>query len=317
MLRLLQNKLSNKSLFFREIIIFVTCLHFVLIILFCLLGFKRYNNEKFVINSQSKLGSIIVFMPLKKHVDPAMNVAKKSTQHKKHQSRKVIDYQSYLQKQGYNLKTATSMQKDAPIPKKKPAPKKVKKVVAKKTTLKPIKSKPKVKPKKVITKKEIPKSAPKKIIEPKKKVVQKKVIQKSVAKKPVRKIEQKKVSQKVVKEIKSVPQKEITAQAQTPNNESIDVNDVTFVGYRDLDKLQLQSKIQQAVETFWSPPVGMPKKTKCELQVTIKNNGQVAKAKVVASSRVMAFDLAARSAIHKTKFHRDVWGKQIMVELGI
>ncbi len=79
-----------------------------------------------MINSQSKLGSVIVFMPLKKHVDPAMNTGKKVSSLAKHESRKVIDYQSYLQKQGYNVVSG----------KNEPAAKKVaKKTVLKKPTV--------------------------------------------------------------------------------------------------------------------------------------------------------------------------------------
>ena len=346
MLRLLQNKLSNKSLFFREIIIFVTFLHFFLIVLFCLLGFKRYHNEKFVINSQSKLGSVIVFMPLKKHVDPAMNTGNKTSTLKKHQSRKVIDYQSYLKKQGYNVVSGAALKPDV----KKPA---TKKTVLKKQTKPKAAPKPKPKPvvKKTVAKKVVPKSASvkasadkkvpaKKIVEPKNKPVPKKkpapkpvekkeAVKKDPPQKEVKKAkpvdarsskkESKKEAKQVEAKVEPAVEKAVAVEAQSLDSQvdGIDLSDVTFVGYRDLDKLQLQSKIQQAVEMYWSAPVGMPKKTKCELQVTIEKTGRVAKAKVVTSSKVMAFDLAARSAIHKTKFPRDVWGKQIMVELGI
>jgi TonB family protein len=61
----------------------------------------------------------------------------------------------------------------------------------------------------------------------------------------------------------------------------------------------------------------MAKNTVCELQVTINSAGAVAHVKIAKSSKIMAFDLAARAAIYRTKFPKDVWDKQIMIELGI
>lgn len=310
MLRSLQSKLSNKSLFFREIIFFVIGLHFLVIVLFCMFGFQGYNKARFSVRSQSQLGSTIVFLPLKKYVDPTMNANKKKSAAKKHQSRKVIDYQSYLAKQGYNVVSGKA-------PKANP----VKKKVVKKTVLKKTKSKVKPTPKKkakTVQKKTVAKKLPKKTI--KKKVV-KKVAEKPVKKKASeKKVQAQEIKQESVKE--EVPtQKESIVEKKLLTKETkqsdVDLDDVTFVGYRELDKLQLQSKIQQAVELAWRPPAGMPQKTVCELLVTVGSKGKVAKAKVAKTSKIVAFDLSARSAIYKTVFPQEVWGKQITVELGI
>jgi len=266
-----------------------------------------------------------VFLPLKKYVDPAMNANKKKSSAKKHQSRKVIDYQSYLAKQGYNVVSGKA-------PKAEPGKKKA----AKKTVLKQAKSKSKTAAKKkakTTQKKTVAKQSSKKKTVVKKAPVVKKKQAKPAKKKAVEKPAKKKSPEKAVQaqELKketvteSVAKKEEVAEKKgeaVPVVEKkaapdVDLDDVTFVGYRELDKLQLQSKIQQAVELAWRPPAGMPQKTVCELLVTVGAKGKVVQAKVSKTSKIVAFDLSARSAIYKTVFPQEVWGKQITVELGI
>ena len=330
MLRLLQNKLSNKALFFREIIVFVTFLHLFIIVLFCLIGFQGYNNEKFSIRTESKLSSTIVFLPLKKYADPAMNHNQKAGLHEKHQSRKVIDYQTYLKKQGYNVvpggkdsavkavakidqkKTALSDKKNKSVEKNK-AVAAESKTVEHKTVLKKIPKKTtaqKAAAKKVAVQKSASKKAVNAVAEPVKKIIEQ-AVRPQVAQEESKQVEVQVEPAEIAVEMSQAT----TSLQSAPLN--IDLDNVTFVGYRELEKLQLQSKIQQAIETFWSPPVGMAKNTVCELQVVIDASGKVAHAKVLKSSKIMAFDLAARAAIHRTKFPKDVWDKQISIELGI
>jgi TonB family protein len=325
MLRLLQNKLSNKAIFFREIIVFVIFLHLFIILLFCLLGFQRHNNEKFTIRTESRLSSTVVFLPLKKYVDPAVNRGGEKRQHERHQSRKVMDYQSYLKQQGYNVVAAQKEpaaavkssgakapdKKSVVQDKKRPAVVESKKIADKKTVLQQEKKPAAVK--KSSTKK-VAAEVVKKIIKPEKKVEPARV---KTDEAETKKTETVKTPEKNIEPVvaQSIAVPAATALQQAPS--AVDLADVTFVGYRELEKLQLQSKIQQAVETYWSPPVGMAKNTVCELQVTINSAGAVAHVKIAKSSKIMAFDLAARAAIYRTKFPKDVWDKQIMIELGI
>lgn len=129
---------------------------------------------------------------------------------------------------------------------------------------------------------------------------------KSAELKQEEKVEAKEVEAKKVEPVKSQESKE----------QKIDVDDVEFIGYEQLDTLAVQHKIQQHVQEYFTPPVGMQEGTCSELTVSITGQGKVSKAVLVKSSGSLVYDNAARTAIYKTVFPKEVWNKTITIVLG-
>jgi hypothetical protein len=343
MLRWPQNKPSKKVLFFREIIVFVLFLHFFLIVFCSILVSQKNKTQKFSIRPESRTSSTIVFLPLKKYVDPGMNKLNKKNSVEKHKSRKVIDYQSYVQKQAAqvgvkNKKTINKKNVAKTAKKLKTPPNTAKKSLAKKSALKSDHAKKtviadtKAATKKTVLEKksvkvdttrtdaQVKKSKSERVKSEKNLVPQTEEIKQKVTKQAIEKLIEKPLEKDFSKQPVNENSEIIIDQndlAQNQTIENTDLTDVVFVGYRELDALQMQSKVQYALEQSWSPPMGMPAQTVCELQVIIEKQGKVVEARVIKSSKIIAFDLAARSAIYKTNFPQEIWGKQITIELGI
>ena len=132
-----------------------------------------------------------------------------------------------------------------------------------------------------------------------------------ISTKPIERKQEEKVETKEVE-----PKKIEFAKSQELKEQKVDVDDVEFIGYEQLDTLAVQHKIQQHVQEHFTPPVGMPEGTCSELTVSITGQGKVSKAILVKSSGSLVYDNATRTAIYKTVFPKEVWNKTITIVLG-
>lgn len=274
-------KLQKRHKFLLQLCIVVLVAHVCLAMLFTLLYYGHHEHERFDV-SLSTQSSVLVLSPLQKRIQQKKdhkNVAKDELQ-----ITKVIDIQTYEQQKQLPKKqeaqaTLTVEAKDIPVENSK------QKVVEKKVA--PIKKaiKPTLQ-----------------VAEAKDIVQEKKIEQPKVDKKTEKSFEKK----DVVKTEKKVAQK----------MQEIDVENATFVGYEELDSLTIQHKIQQSVQKYFKPPIGVSKNASCELQVQINKQGVAQQVTVTKSSGIMVYDVSARGAIRHIDFPRDVWNKTITIVIG-
>ena len=324
----------NKRYFFKDIITLVFLSHLLLLAVVFLCDSGKFAPERFVINPQ-KVQSTIVFMPLKKRViqQPVLATGKQKQLGK----RKIIDYDKYqsaVAKKAMADKKASSLAKakaDKKAKSKKIVPPKIELAVKKPEISKNI---PKTAIKKEPTKKLEPvKTVPKPSIKHVKKVEDKKLAAhvKEVVKPVVTKVEPIKVDENIIPEV-VVPQpmvQEVIVEQniQEPvqkdhdvqlleDDQTDDLDDVTFVGSHDLEMLEIQENIRMQVVHHYKPPVGISKKAICELAVLVGADGKPSRVTVKKSSGSMANDMCARAALLKITFPKKVFGKEIIVELG-
>jgi len=132
-----------------------------------------------------------------------------------------------------------------------------------------------------------------------KKIVQKQEVKKEkvIEKKIIKNQQQKKIVKKEPEKKKNVIPKPIPKKEQ--------------VGHREFNMLQLQEKIQEAVEGVWSAPPGCLQATECTMKITIGWDGKVLQAEVQKSSGVLLYDITVEHAIPKIDFPHGAWGKTL------
>lgn len=98
--------------------------------------------------------------------------------------------------------------------------------------------------------------------------------------------------------------------------DDIDVDNVTFIGYEQLDSLAVQNKIQQMVQQNFKSPIGIKKDVSCELTVLVGDSGKSKTVTMVRSSGILIYDTSARAMLYKIEFPKEVWNKTITIVLG-
>ncbi len=382
-----QNVQYNKQYFFKDIFIFVSVTHLILLGVLFVCESGKFHQERFVIDTKN-LQSTIVFMPLKKRVTE-QNIV--TSGQKNSGARKVISYDEYQKKlaakknnKPQNIKKAISKKKAVqqkaakpvekkiikPVEKKQPAKKsptilrssslvdkqKMAKIAADKQkiaagkakALKDKANKAAAEKKKAADKKIAELRSKQKAAEDKKKLANKKVQEdkkfaiekalqdkKKVAEDKVadkKKIEEQVVATPVEKEIvvPTIPVKEeIVSQAVQENNDSSDDEDtsddnseeddldnISFVGSRDLEMMQIKEQIQAEIIKYYKPPVGIAKKAICELSSLVGPGGKATRVVVEKGSGSIANDICARTALLKVTFPKEVIGREITIALG-
>jgi colicin import membrane protein len=71
-----------------------------------------------------------------------------------------------------------------------------------------------------------------------------------------------------------------------------------------------------AVERAWRPPRGLKPGLAARLTVTVSAQGRADQVAIVVSSRVPAYDIAARAALYRAEYPPVFWGKSIAVVFG-
>ena len=345
MWRLRQNVQYNKRYLFKDIFSFVIAFHIIFFVVTFLYDSGKFHQERFVVNTQN-LQSTIVFMPLKKRV-VEQNKTVGNAQKKDGDRRKVINYVEYEKKlAAQNKAKKKSKQKEV---KKKSSSTKAVETAFKKQSKQDIaatkdKSKKastslqhdkKKKVNKIESKKELPTVETKKTEE-------KKIVEKVVETQPVveKKIEKEEIKAEAIveKKIEEKQQVDLDKKVDEPNipeaepeqkdekAEEIDnaltelldedLENVSFVGRHDLEAIHVKELIQAEVVKYYKPPIGIAKKTICELAVVVGAGGKAQRVTVKKKSGSIANDICARTALLKVTFPKEVIGKEIIVELG-
>ncbi len=97
----------------------------------------------------------------------------------------------------------------------------------------------------------------------------------------------------------------------------IDLENVVFLGQEQFDNSVVASKLKQAVEKCWNPPVGIKAGTSCQMRVHVGAQGKADDVKVLHSSKILMYDLPARKALFAMQYPKEVWNKTIMIALGV
>ncbi len=110
---------------------------------------------------------------------------------------------------------------------------------------------------------------------------------------------------------------EVSDDDQEALSDDIDLEQVVFFGREQLDNSIIASKLKQAVEQCWNPPVGIKKGTSCQMRVHVNSHGKADEVKIIHSSRILMYDLPARKALFAMHYPQEVWNKAITIALGV
>lgn len=255
----------------------------------------HHDHERFEI-SLTKHSSTLVLSPLQKRVQQKKKT--KSVADKKSlQATKVIDLQTYEQQKKLSKAVEQKVEKKEATP--KPGIKKQEQPVQ-------------------VEKKEVKVSGGKrsgiKLAGAKPKKDLKKLIEEKPKKVETVPVQNEKPDIDKQQKIKEERLEKVVQQEEQRND--LDLENVEFVGYEQLDSIALQHKIQDNIAKLFKPPVGIAKDVICELSVQVDQQGKAQAAKVVKSSGILAYDTAARGAIYKAEFPKEIYRKTITIALG-
>lgn len=71
-----------------------------------------------------------------------------------------------------------------------------------------------------------------------------------------------------------------------------------------------------AIRRVWRLPRGLKTDLRAHVLLKVGGKGSVEEVKIVRSSGVVAYDLAARAALHRAVYPQAFWGKSILIEFG-
>lgn len=83
------------------------------------------------------------------------------------------------------------------------------------------------------------------------------------------------------------------------------------LGQEEFEILQTCQAIYEQMNQQWHPPAGLHPAKQCIILVTINNQGSGSQMQVEQSSGVLAYDLAARMAVSRAQFPKNVWDQQV------
>ena len=116
---------------------------------------------------------------------------------------------------------------------------------------------------------------------------------------------QKKVTKNVKKDRKKSTQKVV----QNKQNDESSI----YVGREDLKELRLYKAVYHAVQKEWRPPAGVASTCTCQITFVVGPDGIAHNVQVLESSKVLAYDIAARFALSRAPFEAYARWKQCMM----
>lgn len=130
-----------------------------------------------------------------------------------------------------------------------------------------------------------------------------------VQKKQVKKLEPKKIIKPVTPEPIKEPVKEPVVEEFIPGQP-------LCIGREDLALLEIERTIMSEIQKYWQTPVGLAPNLVCLLKVIIASTGTVNTIIIEQSSKVLIFDMAARTAALKAQYPKPTWGKEMLLQFG-
>ncbi|HSW77095.1 MAG TPA: TonB C-terminal domain-containing protein [Candidatus Saccharimonadales bacterium] len=346
---------SQRQLFLAQLFVFVFCAHFIIFGLFMVSSTLSKKQDTFSI-TLTQSGFNYVLMPLLKNVDNIDQINKKRNpsqlkskiidyetyqQKKKEQHKKNVKVQSSVQTKNATTKNSPGILKSLPKVIKQTLPVESKASIILRSTSQSMhnkKEKSKKTAQNILKNKKIvhavsfeitdiqveynePVSQATLEIEP---------IQQSVPQPVEQSIEQQVITQPVEQQVvtKSVEQStEQQVAIQSIHNDDssshenflsddIDMDNVVFVGYQQLENSIISSQIQQEILQHWNPPIGIPAGVTCQLLVHVNGQGKADTIKITKGSGRLVFDVTARKAIDACVFPKEIWNKNNTITLG-
>ena len=157
--------------------------------------------------------------------------------------------------------------------------------------------------------------------EKKQKKKKNKSVQEIVTKEDV--LVQDKVSEKIVEKKEDIKGAEVLPEMATEKNEIISTNvpsdqpvtteDVLYVNQKELDFLQLQQQLKDAIEAVWISPFGMTEDVVCEVLITVGWDGKLVEKKLTQPTSIYIYDRAVEEALDILLFPQQLWGKTIAI----
>ncbi len=131
-----------------------------------------------------------------------------------------------------------------------------------------------------------------------------------VEKKPeeITQLEKKAEEQPKVQEVKVVePLVDSSAQVAQESQE------IVYVTQKELDVLQLQQQLKEAIEAVWTSPFGMAEDVVCEVLIVIGWDGNIVERSLTQPTDIYIYDRAVEEALDKLTFPQQLWGKTIAI----
>ena len=314
--------LSERRIFFLQLIGIVFGIHFVVFVLYGLVGWMQSGHDRYKI-SLTQSGATYVLMPLQKKVDPKNN-KKSSDSALSVKKSNVIDHETYERKKNARKKSKVVAVEKKVVTKNKQNKATAKITVPSKKQRASVMMQASTMPASTMQadKKQTAKSKKSKL----KKSITK--IQDDV--KVPDEIQPKDVVAEQIAQVEQIPVVPVQAapivdpviiQAvdvadQTDELDDFDEDNVIFVGYEELDQSMIGSKIQHEIQQNWTPPVGMKKDIFCEIRVKVGSDGDAIETKISKSSGVFVYDVSAKKTLQKIEYPKEVWNKSITIVLG-
>ncbi|MBP9765586.1 hypothetical protein KBD08_04610 [Candidatus Babeliales bacterium] len=301
---------SQRQLFLRDIFIIVIIGHLLLLGIMMLGSMIGAPKNSYSV-SLYESGATYVLMPFHKTIQQPKD-AKKSSNRSALKKSKIVDYDTFQKKrkkstsQSASVKAqATQKASSAHVKTSKGAAKTSVKLSSKTTAQQPKNTKNK-------SGKVAHKSVMAASVAPELPDVPQQVLQ-QILEQP--KLPTQEVVPDVVTTLEPVVQEQLPSQL-VDEQETIDENEVIFVGYEQLDECVISSKLQQAIVQVWTSPVGMQEGISCTLKVTVSSQGTADNVVVQQSSGIFVYDSCARTALLQTEYPQEVWNKKIIIALG-
>lgn len=313
--------LTQRQLFLGRLCLIALMGH-LLVMIICTYAYIGYHEQERFIISSKHCNRVYVLSPLHKKIEPSL--VAKAQKKQPIQASKVIDYKTYEALQKKEQKMAVKPQSVKKVSQKEVSVKlsetpKNKAVSGKKDTQLQTLPKAQLVIKNIQTvQKENAQKGDIKTKKAENSIKEEKKV--TLEKKPSTALEQPSMdhpnksannANKISEKVDSVVQEEVSKVA-----EIIDPDEVTFIGYEQLDSLVIQNKIQRAIEQNFKAPIGIKKDVSCELSVRIGADGKVSNSTFIRSSGVLVYDTSARSMLQKIEFPKEVWNKTITIVLG-
>lgn len=89
--------------------------------------------------------------------------------------------------------------------------------------------------------------------------------------------------------------------------------DVLYVTQKELDALQLEQQLKEAIEQVWVSPFGVESDLICEVLVVIGWDGTIIEKSLTKPSEIYIYDSAVEEALDKLIVPQQLWGKTITI----
>lgn len=90
-------------------------------------------------------------------------------------------------------------------------------------------------------------------------------------------------------------------------------DEVIYVGRDDLHEMQTQHVVADALQKQWQAPSGIAADTLCHIAFEVDKEGRACNVTMKQQSKVLIFDVAARTAVVQAHFSQAAYGRQFIV----